>query len=393
MLIKLKKLNTKISSKEKLIHKTKKINNKKYDERISNTLTWDENKLNTLRMFQDLTWETWEYNFKNWRWNRLTQEKFKILDKIKKEYDIKIYWTDAKKCEMIWEIDGLAIDNFIRNKQELSKIMGYPVRDLDMILFYSKLAEIWILSDFMKIFDKYEQKHCLLDNVSIFEETDFSKMKEMKEYIKSKNPNTIFDLDTIFRLNSLERIEYVWNILLKWVEKWWENYVILNANKLWTEYIRAEKQWENEYIINAEMPSSQSLAGISYIKLIQSLPEWSRIIEKKSLSINSFNNLITLSRKAERFNVKISFQNKIWLNSQWEIWELAKLIKNKNIWKNSEIFETDTKENAKEIVDKINKLIMEHIWNNSIHAEIKEIEKEWWNNTWWIELPGFIIEK
>ena len=36
----------------------------KYDENIADTLTWDENDFNTLKMFQDLTWETWEYYFK-----------------------------------------------------------------------------------------------------------------------------------------------------------------------------------------------------------------------------------------------------------------------------------------------------------------------------------------
>lgn len=45
------------------------------------SLSEDNNKLTILEMFQDLTWETWEYNFKDWRWNRLTFEKYEKLKK------------------------------------------------------------------------------------------------------------------------------------------------------------------------------------------------------------------------------------------------------------------------------------------------------------------------
>jgi hypothetical protein len=219
----------------------------------------------------------------------------------------------------------------------------------------------------------------------------------MKEYIKSKNENIIFDYHVIDRLNSLESIEYVWNILLKWVENWWDNYVILNVNKLWIDHIRAEKQWENEYIINAHMPDNPKMAGRAYILMFECLPKWAKIVEKKSLSVNSFNNIINLysnKRFQEKLGIKeVVIQNKVQLNNEWEDWELAKLIKDKNIWKDIELFETDSKDNAELIVNEINKLIYKHTWDDSIHSEVREIEKDWWDNTWGVELPSYRIEK
>ena len=369
----------------------------KYDENIADTLTWDENNFNTLKMFQDLTWETWEYYFKDWRWNRLSPEKYEKIKKIKESFHIKIYGTDNKICGMVWEIDDSIIDNIIRDKERLSKIISNRNRDLDIIIFYSKIAETWKLDDFMETFDRFKSASCFVDNIPLIEEIDFPKIKNMKEYIKSKNADIIFDYNTIDRLKSLESIEYVWNILLKWVEKWWENYVIMNVNKLWTDYIRAEKQWENEYIINANMPGNPEMAWRSYILMIQSLPQWAKIIEKESLSINSFNNIINLysnKKFQERFGIKeVALQDTIWLNNQWKNWELAELIEEKNVWKNGELFETDSKENAELIASKINKLIFKYTWNKSILATVKEIEKEWWDNTWGIKIPGFSIEK
>lgn len=369
----------------------------KYDENIADTLTWDENDFNTLKMFQDLTWETWEYYFKDWRWNRLSSEKYEKIKKIKNSFHIKIYGTDNKICGVIWEIDDSIIDNIIKNKERISKIISNRNRDLDIIIFYSKIAETWKLDDFIETFDRFKSASCFEDNIPLIEKIDFPKIRKMKEYIKSKNENIIFDYHVIDRLNSLESIEYVWNILLKWVENWWDNYVILNVNKLWTDHIRAEKQWENEYIINAHMPDNPKMAGRAYILMFECLPKWAKIVEKKSLSVNSFNNIINLysnKRFQEKLGIKeVAIQNKVRLNNEWEDWELAKLIKDKNIWKDIELFETDSKDNAELIVNEINKLIYKHTWDDSIHAEVKEIEKDWWDNTWGVELPSYRIEK
>ncbi len=126
------------------------------------------------------------------------------------------------------------------------------------------------------------------------------------------------------------------------------------------------------------------------------MPKWAKIVEKESLSVNSFNIIINLYSKPEsrkKWNIKrIIFQNKIQLNNEGEVWELATLVKEKNIWKDERLFETESRENAELIASEINKLIWKYIWNENIFATVREIEKEWCDNTWWVELPGFCIE-
>lgn len=347
-----------------------------------------------LQVFKDLIWQK-----KLWDW--INMEDLLKIKKIQDELGVNLKKEGSlieKYCKEISEIKDSYIEEVINSKKNLTNIMWEDHRDLSRVVFYLKLAENGILNSFIETFDiRPYFWPTLLDEISELKKYNYKKIKEMKSYIKSKNEHTIFDYDAIVRLNSLESIEYVWNILLKWVEKWWDNYVILNANKLWTDHIRAEKQWENEYIINAHMPDNPKMAGRAYILMFGCLPKWAKIVEKKSLSVNSFNNIINLysnKKFQEKLGIKeVAIQNKVRLNNEWEDWELAKLIKDKNIWKDRELFETDSKDNAELIVNEINKLIYRHTWDDSIHAEVKEIEKDLWDNTWGVELPSYRIEK
>ena len=366
-----------------------------FNETLVGTLGEDI-ELTTLKMFQNLTWETWELNYKYWRWNWLTKKSYETLIKIKSTFNINICWTDAEKCKKIWEVDNELVDKLIKSKQELSEMMDFADRDLDMIIFYLKLAEKWMLDDFIGTFDKVSKNWCLVANIPALESITFQNIKKRKAYVKSLNENFVFDFDAIYNMyNPFESVECIWENLLKLVEIWHENYEIMNPVNL--ESIRVKKIWENKYIINANMPSNPVLAWRSFVLVCQYLPEWSKIVEKESLSWDSLSLIAHLFREQKKYNIKVSFQTsdeyKIKLNCDWVNSKLSKLIKEKNIWKNPELFEAKSREDAETVVNEINKLIYKYTLNESIRANVKKLEKRLKKSTWIVELPSFCIEK
>lgn len=142
-----------------------------------------------------------------------------------------------------------------------------------------------------------------------------------------------------------------------------------------------------EYIMHADIPNNKLIAGKAYKFLFDKLPEWSKIVEKDSLSGDSFNNMVKLYKKWNTSNYNIYSEWYVKLNEQGKNTDIAKSTQNnkdKDVNARTAIFWS--KESAEKVIIDIQNMIQ-----GSNLPPPRIVEQTPWQFI--IELPNIIIEK
>lgn len=156
----------------------------------------------------------------------------------------------------------------------------------------------------------------------------------------------------------------------------------------WEWRMEFEMIWLKEFMIHAAIPNNKLIAGKSYKFLLDKIPSWSKMIEKTSLSWDSFVNLIKSYKKWDNSSYRFLHSWYVKLNQQGINSELSQTIWFDKENPSREKFYFTTIQHAEEIVEKIKKLI-----EGTDLPRPRIIETERNDGNFYIEIPNIILEK
>lgn len=401
---------------------------------LQELIKYSENELKTIKLIKLKFWKYIESldNISDWlHFRYMKKDVFNALnDSTIREKLEQISWKNK------WSLSNLRSLSETRDLNNLLNTISDPEirQKLENLNWWRKIliAELPALSDIKDLKTKLDNITNNLDKIKELTKENRLDIKYLDYYNLLTNI-TKDDLDkiaSITKQDPLEIIKYISNSAISWENsegvranytklelindnifkmsrEGWVDYIIIN------EYgkITLQDIWNNTFIYHAWMhpkwpsPSQKEIMRVSvlawraFLNLADIIPEWHKITETLSLSWDSFPLFLKEYQNDFHNNYTVRATGKmIYLNSQWILSPLSKLINKKCIREDAEIFEAATQTDAQEVADAINDLMKDR-WmplsewqtiTELAQAQVEYCEETW---LWRVKIPQIEITK